>query len=432
MSSWDRQTIEPDDVRGPTGSRPDMDRVRRDGRAAVTKTARGRGRTSLRRESEILDRLRLNGMVEIIEIVESDETTTLLMEDAGRQTFADPIGLSSDELCRALRRSCAAVHELHLSGWTHGAVAPEHVVLGPRGRARLCSFGATLPIDRADRAAVGADVAQLISLIDHVASLGSPDATLRGRIDWSLRSRRLRRIADDARSADRGADTSLTADDLGSALSMIDAPRHVRSGTSGHRSGRRAPATALWLAVAVAATLSAVAWTIVSGSGGSSAQARSDGATAPSTSTGPVASAPLAPTRVPLRCAGWPAVGSDLDGDGCPETIQVNGNVVTVDNTAYRLGADGDLAAVGDWDCDGRSTARLVRPSTGELFEFPGWASEGTPSEAYLVSTLRGAKKLRRVAAEVAVNAASCDRMLVTLQDGTEIEPIPLTSRDTP
>ena len=44
----------------------------------------------------------------------------------------------------------------------------------------------------------------------------------------------------------------------------------------------------------------------------------------------------------------------------------------------YAVGAAGDFVETGDWDCDGRITAAIVRPSTGGIVLFDAWPDPGT------------------------------------------------------
>ncbi|HEV7722096.1 MAG TPA: hypothetical protein VGO60_12460 [Iamia sp.] len=64
---------------------------------------------------------------------------------------------------------------------------------------------------------------------------------------------------------------------------------------------------------------------------------------------------------------------ADVDGDGCAEPISIDGERVTVDRTTWLAGRSGDMAIVGDWDCDGRATVASLRASTGEVFVFDRW-----------------------------------------------------------
>ena len=65
----------------------------------------------------------------------------------------------------------------------------------------------------------------------------------------------------------------------------------------------------------------------------------------------------LPSTRASRRAA-------DVDGDGCPEAVRIDGAQVVVDGARYDVGAPGDAVAVADWGCDGTDTPAVVRPST--------------------------------------------------------------------
>ena len=82
--------------------------------------AAARGRSAVRREAEVLRRLDSPVTIDLVELRDDDTTTTMVTIDAGRCTLARPVGVSSDEASRALRRCVAAVSVLHSAGWTHG------------------------------------------------------------------------------------------------------------------------------------------------------------------------------------------------------------------------------------------------------------------------------------------------------------------------
>ena len=78
------------------------------------------------------------------------------------------------------------------------------------------------------------------------------------------------------------------------------------------------------------------------------------------------------------RCPAPPAEPrADVDGDGCPEPVRVEGTVIQAGSARFAVGTKGDRIAVGDWDCDGTATPAIVRPSTGEVFVFTRWAGPG-------------------------------------------------------
>jgi hypothetical protein len=101
-----------------------------------------------------------------------------------------------------------------------------------------------------------------------------------------------------------------------------------------------------------------------------------------------------APVTAP-RCPGTVPPAADVDGDGCPERFSVDGARMTVDGIAYDLGRSGDLTAVADWDCDGRATPALLRPSTGEVFVFDAWARLDQQVTVSPLATVAGATGIR-------------------------------------
>jgi hypothetical protein len=50
--------------------------------------------------------------------------------------------------------------------------------------------------------------------------------------------------------------------------------------------------------------------------------------------------------------------------------------VLTVAGARYAVGEPEDAVAAGDWACDGQPTLALVRPATGEVYVFDGWAGD--------------------------------------------------------
>ncbi len=50
---------------------------------------------------------------------------------------------------------------------------------------------------------------------------------------------------------------------------------------------------------------------------------------------------------------------------------------MTIGGTRYQVGAPGDDVVAGDWGCRGAVRALVLRPASGELFAFTGWATVG-------------------------------------------------------
>jgi hypothetical protein len=150
--------------------------------------------------------------------------------------------------------------------------------------------------------------------------------------------------------------------------------------------------------VAIAAIAAGVIFVGGWGSRGSAAPPDAVGASSPAAQAGcPVAAAPAA----------------DVDGDGCPEALVVEGGSVRAGAARWTLGQPGDLIAVGDWECDGRAAPALMRPATGDVFVFPGWAAEGEPVTVEARDRLPGAVAIRGEPA-----ADGCDDLVVDLGSG--------------
>jgi hypothetical protein len=418
------RTLEPDELRSRSGahgaSGVTVTRSRRGEDRIVVKTATGALRAALRRESELLDRLGGAGLVELLEIVERDEdgpddtapagTTRMITIDAGCDTLADAEVSAGDTAVTALRRTVASVTRLHQRGWLHGSLRPDHVIVGARGRVRLCSLGDARPIDPADPTAVAADAEGLLQLVEHVARAHHDQHGWRAPRRARRRGAALRRLVRELR--DRGAAPATTIEQLTLGLQQVESRsrrgRSVRSSRSG-RAHVVITATVAALAAVVLALGASAAHHLTS----RSAEARPVDSTEQS-----------APTSSSGRPCPSIAPGPDLDGDGCPDPVVVTGHVVQVGTRDYRLGEPGDLAVVGDWHCDGSVAARLVRPSTGEVFEFPAWATSGAPSVAELIGVDPDARHAvsARAGASPGDRNGSCDRLLVALPNGEEHE----------
>ncbi len=109
----------------------------------------------------------------------------------------------------------------------------------------------------------------------------------------------------------------------------------------------------------------------------------------------------------------------DVDGDGCDDTVALDGEIVEVGGTRYALGIPGDTAVVGDWDCDGLATARVLRATSGEVFEFDVWATADADAVGRLVGTVDGAVGIVRGDDPTEIG---CDVLHVVAADGSEEE----------
>ena len=99
---------------------------------------------------------------------------------------------------------------------------------------------------------------------------------------------------------------------------------------------------------------------------------------------------------------------ADDNGDGCPSSVVWQGNVAAIGGRRYALGRPGDALVVGDWDCDGRATPALYRPTTGDVFLFDAWAAPGPD-----VAARDGGRRAANGVASVERHAGSCDTVVV-------------------
>lgn len=121
--------------------------------------------------------------------------------------------------------------------------------------------------------------------------------------------------------------------------------------------------------------------------------------------------APATPS-IPEGCTPVDLPGPDRDENGCPGAITVEGRTATVDGVDIELGQEGDLVVIADSDCDGIATPVLLRPQTGEVFDFPGWSLD----EAIEVT----ASTVVDDAVSLDVGVGDCPEVFVTDTTGDE------------
>jgi hypothetical protein len=303
---------------------------------------------ALRREAAVLAVARHPGVVEVA----SEADGRLVLRWVGGRTLADlqpPV-----ERAAALAASLAAtVTDLHSLGVRHGRITPSRVVLDAGGRPVLCGFaGAALrgedgPTTADDVAGIGLVLRSLVGAEADLEPI--PDSRFAPRRAWPGALRRaLLTVADQATDDDPARRPSARV--LAASIAdLLPAPRPVAP------SRRRFPTL-----VAIAAGA------VVLGGIGVTSLDR-----------GPTsrAATPVGEAIRAIECPSVEEPAYDHDGDGCPSAVVVDDGVVVVDGTRYGVGRPGDRLAVGDWDCDGAATVAAVRPATGEVFVFDGWAA---------------------------------------------------------
>jgi hypothetical protein len=115
-------------------------------------------------------------------------------------------------------------------------------------------------------------------------------------------------------------------------------------------------------------------------------------------------------------CATPTRPAADVDADGCPETLVVDGSTIDAGVAQWTLGEPGDLVTVGDWDCDGQASAALLRPASGDVFVFATWAELDRPVTVSAVGQVVGGAAIR--AEPVGEGEPPCDRLVVDVAGG--------------
>lgn len=286
---------------------------------------------AVEREAEVLRALADGPVVDLVDCRTAGGTTELLTLDAGSSTLLDSAHLPPRTVLRAAAAACRSVVALHRAGWGHGAIGPDHVVVGGRGRATLCSLGRAQTLVAAPQL-VTVDRSATFATLLQVAALLEDDRTDRTR----------RRAAQVLRRAVGAADQDL-----------LDVAGAIESDLADLRDRRR-PSTRATLVAAsslTAVALLAGAWTWT-GRGAEHAPGSS------------------------LR----PAPGSATEATLAPGRV--------------RVGLPGDEHVVVDLDCDGDDELLLLRPSTGELFVAPRVPDDGRAVRTVPAGHLPGATSL--------------------------------------
>ena len=426
------ETLEPhalhrlDHYRAP-GQGMTLTRDRVGDESVLRKSARGGQRAALRREAEVLRALGGHGVVRLIEIVDGADVTELVVLDTGGPSLAaalaDPATDSRSAL-RLLADACDAVSRLHEQGWAHGDLRADHVLLTRRHHIRLCSLGDAVSLGtepdggRADR------VALLRIVDDWTRSAGTDGSPMSSRIRSRVLARRTHRLPDDpdprllGRILRRTAATGLAVP----SRDRIRLPLPVRSG----RRVRRVAVPAVTIIL-----VAGIAWFALPshgpdpGPGGSDSGGGTAHTTEMSTTTtvAPGAAPPAPGTAAASGCRAVDRSRPDVDGDGCGDDVSIEHDVVVAGGHRYRVGRVGDLAAIGDWDCDGTSTIAVLRPEDGTVHVFDRWALDGRPAQAATWGRVDGA-------ASIAAPADGCGAPRVTTTAGSVQTVTPTGSSD--
>lgn len=376
-----------------------------DGRLVVIKRAGpGPAADRLRREAAALRLADGRGCVELVAATdEPDGGASLATAWVGGGPLASALPLGPARVLAVARSLAEVLAGLHDAGLVHGRVVPEHVLLGDDDRPLLCGLAdARLPGED-DGPAPEADVAALLGLVEGLVG----DA--RGEVADGLRSvvatgpaggaaavaARLAALAPPPVRPPRRELRPRTPPPPRQRHARRTSPRRELRPPRASAPSRRPPVRGLVATGLAAVVLLGLAATVVL-DGGS-----------------PVSPPRRTTTTAEPSCSSPPGSAVDLDGDGCAEPVSVRAGVVTAGDRRWRVGDAADLAAVADWDCDGRATAAVVRPATGEVWVYDGWASDGEEVAARPAPAAPGA-----VAARPVPGPGGCGRLEVTTAEG--------------
>ena len=432
------------------------------GRRVMAKVA-GNAEEAIRleREAAQLESARHPGVVELVGVDGHGGGAILLTAHVDGPTLGRVGRLPLEEGAGLLAALAPTLADLHELGVVHGAVSPDHVLVGPGGRPILCgcAYGGRVGqpagpaggvprqfVDPARTDAGTLSPAFDIFAIGAVAHFLAPDPPA-GHI--------LARVAEDARSADvlarpsaralagalqsevpaarlpRGLESDPAVPARPAPSDPLAALRHDRGGLGGRRPARPRAAVVM-AAVAAVGVIGGAA--LLAGSstppppsvvtelgapplpppdrpefaedqpGPTTIRA---GLASSSTSTlAPTSTSALpSPSTVAARRSDCPAatavLQADVDGDGCVDALRYVDGILHAGDVRWALGEAGDQVAIGDWGCQGSRTLALFRPSTGEVFRFDGWAGPGRDLTVTAVARVQGG---------LAVRAADVDR----------------------
>jgi hypothetical protein len=416
-----------------------------EGRAVIVRRATDpAGRQALRDEAAAHREARHPGVVEVVSFDEQADEATLVLLHCGNRPLRSAAPLTVAETAGVVAALAGIVADLHARGIVHGTIDADQVVLGAEGRPVLGGFGrnsGAAPAPDDDVAALGSLLHDLLPTGPGGSADGATFELIPHRRPWWPRldadgaRRAVQNLADLALADDPASRPSARrlAEELLSTVPEArmlcdtrDGRDHTRStaggrhaangpgphrdGATGHQpTGPSAPRRRVLLG-AVALLGAAL---LALGVQGLRAEPTPGAATEPP----PVAAArPDAPPPGSAAPATDPACGVAT----CT-TVSDTGTVQHA-GRRFAVGAPGDEAVVGDWNCDGEATALVLRPATGEVYAFTAWAGPGhdvppagtgqVPSGAHLLAA--------------PVDADGCALPLVRSPDGrTLVAPIP-------
>lgn len=327
----------------------------------------------LRHEAEMLDRARHPGVVELVDVA-FDETSGVVRMAAVSGSALDRFrAMSPSEVAGLIAAVAETVSDLHLMGIVHGSIDRHHVLVDDDGRPVLCGLADASPIEGCDPSADVQAVGLLMSSL-LPSTVRTPEVeVLRALAAWATSPDRRHRPS----AAELAAAITERVRNASLPRPTVDSPT-----TAAAPNPRWKRAAGVGVAVAL---LAATAALVVNGSaeaGPRPAAARRAGSPPPRRPTTTI-------TRRERRCyLEASPTRADFDGDGCDEPYSFVDGTLVAGQRRWLVGTPGDLAAVARWGCQRRASLALVRPTTGQVWMFSGWAQAGRPVTGRLVGTV--------------------------------------------
>ena len=342
-------------------------------------------REQLRATATLLGELHNPGLVEVLALRDpAPGPTELLTRWVGATTLADHAPQRPTEVAGLMAAVASTVAELHRGGIAHRQLRADHVLVDG-ARPVLCGVSHLGAGTAADLATDVADLGRLLTALLTRCRRGiEPAAQLR-----------LRRLTQLATTTPATLDAARLATELsqvrGSRLPTAPAPDPEPA----DRQGRSAAATPRAPRAHRAAAAAALALgVLLTNAGWAHLQPARSRLGAPDPTAAAASPAPTGCARRTARPSAGTALQIDLDGDGCPETVAIDGPRLTVDGTRYTLGRRGDVIALGTWDAAGVPTPALLRPASGAVFVFHTWPGPGHDVTAHPRTVVPGAVSL--------------------------------------
>ncbi len=306
-------------------------------------------------EAETLRRISHPSVVEYVEH-QTEPTVQLVTMFAGTDTWErrPPHGLDA---VRALAALCSIVADLHDAEISHGSLTASHIITGSDTRPVLCGFGRSTALSGSSSPE---DLTALAELLVEMTT----DLDDQQRSHIAAISTDLRRGSISARTATSRLDALLAED---------GAP------PPGRRVTRRV------IALVAAATIGMSAMSLLTAGDDPSPRSRTSVSAASTTTAGAIGLGPSAAPPAPAAPL-VPPTALAPPAPGAPTLIN--------DGRQYALGQPGDVAIVGDWNCDGNTTPALLRPTTGEIAIFGEWPAPKSGVVAQHIVVVEGAHSL--------------------------------------